>query len=408
VADQPEPSDAVVVGPRATGDEPELEQLRRQQRAVSDVLAAVARSEGLQVVFEAVVDAASQLGGGGYGALYLADGNSYRPAVVRDRTPEQLEWERSHPHVVDRTTLTGRVVLSRSVVHIPDVLADREYDWPMQASVGYRSLLGVPIMAGEELVGVLGVARHQPAPFSADEIAIVRTFADQAAIAIVNARLLDAVERQRVELARFVSPQVADLLSSDDGLRMLAGHRAYVTVLFADLRGFTAFVETAAPEELLEVLRQYHELVGGLMAVHGATLEHFAGDGVMGFFNDPLPMAQHELQAVRLALDLQARFAGLAGEWRKRGTQLGLGIGIAAGHATVGQIGTAARHEYGALGPVTNLAARLSGQARAGQILISQRVLAAVEDDIDVEPVGSVELKGFSRPVETFEVRGLR
>jgi adenylate cyclase len=278
----------------------------------------------------------------------------------------------------------------------------------MQASVGYRSLLGVPIMAGEELVGVLGVARHQPAPFSADEIAIVRTFADQAAIAIVNARLLDAVERQRVELARFVSPQVADLLSSDDGLRMLAGHRAYVTVLFADLRGFTAFVETAAPEELLEVLRQYHELVGGLMAVHGATLEHFAGDGVMGFFNDPLPMAQHELQAVRLALDLQARFAGLAGEWRKRGTQLGLGIGIAAGHATVGQIGTAARHEYGALGPVTNLAARLSGQARAGQILISQRVLAAVEDDIDVEPVGSVELKGFSRPVETFEVRGLR
>ena len=195
--------------------------------------------------------------------------------------------------------------MTGDVVHIVDVLADPEYSWPLQAVVGYRAMLGVPIVVEGELIGSIGIARMEPAPFTDEQIGLVRTFADQAAIALVNARLFDAVERQRVELSRFVSPQVADLLSSQEGERLLAGHRAYVTVLFCDLRGFTSFVETAAPEELFDVLRAYHALVGELIAEHGGTLEHFAGDGVMAFFNDPAPVEGHELAAIRMALDLQ-------------------------------------------------------------------------------------------------------
>jgi adenylate cyclase len=140
--------------------------------------------------------------------------------------------------------------------------------------------------------------------------------------------------RQRSELARFVSPQVSELLSSTSGEQLLAGHRAYITCLFCDLRNFTGFAETAAPEDLLDVLREYHTALGRLIPAHQGTLEHFAGDGLMIFFNDPVPVREHELQAVRFALAAQERFRGLADAWRKRGDQLALGIGIEAGYAT--------------------------------------------------------------------------
>jgi adenylate cyclase len=201
---------------------------------------------------------------------------------------------------------------------------------------------------------------------------------------------------------------VASLISSADGERLLAGHRAYITCLFCDLRGFTAFAETAAPEELFDVLRAYHATLGELIPAHHGTLEHFAGDGVMVFFNDPLPVEDHELQAVRLALAAQERFCDLDARWRKRGTDLGLGIGIEAGYATLGRIGFHGRYDYGALGPVTNLASRLSTRAGAGQILIGQRVFAAVEDAVETAEAQRVELKGFGRPVTAYEVRGLR
>jgi class 3 adenylate cyclase/putative methionine-R-sulfoxide reductase with GAF domain len=366
----------------------------------------VARSEGLQPVFDAVVEAANRLCRGKSAGLWLADGEVFRVEALI-ATPEVVEWERQHPHVPDAHSLTGRVLTTRKPVHIPDALADPDYHWESQSTVGFRAMVGVPIIVEEDLIGVLAVTRPVPEPFTDDEIRLLRTFADQAAIAIANARLLDAVERQRTELARFVSPQVAELLSSEDGERLLAGHRAYISVLFCDLRGFTSFVETAAPEELFELLRDYHALIGELIAAHGATLEHFAGDGVMAFFNDPAPVDEHEAQAIRMALALQERFEELAAVWRKRGTELGLGIGIAAGYATLGRIGFEGRYDYGALGPVTNLASRLSSEAAPGQILISQRVLAAVEDAVDTNAVGELELKGFGRPVTAYEVRGL-
>jgi class 3 adenylate cyclase/putative methionine-R-sulfoxide reductase with GAF domain len=385
----------------------QLERLREQQHAVSEVLSAVVRSGGLQPVFDAVVEAANRLCHGEATGLWLVDGELYRVEALVGVSPEQVAWERQHPHVPDRQTLTGRVVLTRDVVHIPDVLADPDYQWPGQTMYGYRAMLGVPIFVDDDLIGLLGVTRTVPEAFADEEIELVCTFADQAAIAIANARLLDAVERQRTELARFVSPQVAELLSSERGEELLAGHRAYISVLFCDLRGFTAFVETAAPEELFDMLREYHAVIGEMVRAHGGTLEHFAGDGVMVFFNDPAPVVDHEQQAIGMALALQERFAELAAVWRKRGSDLGLGIGIGAGYATLGRIGFEGRYDYGAVGPVTNLASRLSTHADAGAILISQRLFAAVEEMVEAQPIGEIELKGFGRPVAAYEVRAL-
>ena len=216
------------------------------------------------------------------------------------------------------------------------------------------------------------------------------------------------IERQRTELSRFVSPQVAELISSHEGEQLLAGHRAYITCLFSDFRGFTAFAETAAPEEHFEVLRAYHQLIGELISTYSGTLEHFAGDGVMVFFNDPVAVTDHELQAIRFALAAQERFGELARGWLKRGIDLALGIGIEAGHATLGRIGFEGRYDYGALGPVTSLASRLSTTAAGGQILVGQRVFAAADEALDASPVGELELKGFGRPIPAYEVHGLR
>jgi adenylate cyclase len=383
----------------------QLEDLREQQRALSAVLRAVARSAGLQPVLDEIVESCRRLCNADSGALWLLrDGLLHSVAHQADEGAR--DYDREHPHALDRTTAAGRTAVTRGPVRIPDVDEDGEYAYPGPRP--YRSMLGVPVMVEDDLIGVVVVVRREPLSFTDDHVALLETFADQAAIALTNARLLEAVERQRTELARFVSPQVADLLSSDDGEQLLAGHRAYISCLFCDLRGFTAFSETAAPEELLDVLREYHRALGTLVPRFEGTLEHFAGDGVMVFFNDPLPIEAHELQAVRFALAAQECFAELARVWAKRGTELGLGIGIEAGYATLGRIGFEGRYDYGALGPVTSLAFRLSTQAGIGQILIGQRVFAAIEEHVRTTPAGKLELKGFGRPVAAYEVLGPR
>ena len=191
---------------------------------------------------------------------------------------------------------------------------------------------------------------------------------------------------------------MADLITGSDGERLLAGHRAYISCMFFDLRGFTAFAETAAPEELFEVLGAYHSLIGELLARHQGTLEHFAGDGVMVFFNDPVEVDGHELAAAAMALAAQEQFGTLAAAWSKRGTTLGLGIGIEAGYATLGRIGFPGRYDYGILGPVTNLASRLNTQAHAGQTLIDQRILAAVETPHRRPAVRRARAQGLRTP----------
>ena len=214
----------------------------------------------------------------------------------------------------------------------------------------------------------------------------------------------DTVQRQREELSRFFSPQIAELITSDEGKRMLDGHRRSVTVVFCDFRGFTQFSETAEPEEVLSVLRAYHRTMGELIAEHGGTLEHFEGDGMMIFFNDPVEMPEHEVRAVRMAVAMRDRFAELAVPWKKKGYDLGLGFGAAVGYATLGRIGFEGRYDYAAIGNVTILASRLSGRAAAGQILVSQRLNAAIEERLETESIGELELKGMSRPVPAFSV----
>jgi class 3 adenylate cyclase len=386
----------------------ENESLRDQQRALTAVLRAVARGEGLQPVLDEIVVRAKELCRGEHAQLYLADGDLFRAFSESGDEAAGYEYAKAHPHPRDRTTVIGRVGLSGQVEQIPDVLADPDYSFGGQALVGYRALLGVPVVLDGELIAAITVGRNTPGLFADEHVELVKTFADQAAIAIANARLLDAVERQRTELSRFVSPQVAELVSSPEGEQLLAGHRAYISCLFCDLRGFTSFAETAAPEELFEVLRAYHETLGALIRPHEGTLEHFAGDGVMVFFNDPIAVENHERQAIMFALAAQERFAELARAWRRRGTELGLGIGVEAGYATLGRIGFEGRYDYGAIGPVANMASRLSTHAAAGQILIGQRVFAAVEEAVEAAPVGELELKGFGRLVTAYELRGLR
>ncbi len=209
-------------------------------------------------------------------------------------------------------------------------------------------------------------------------------------------------------LRRFLSPQIAELVMSQGGEQLLEGHRREITVLFCDLRNFTTFSETAEPEEALSVLRGYHGAMGEVIFKHEGTLEHFAGDGMMVFFNDPLTVPDPTLRAIRMALVMHERFAELSAGWRKRGYDLGLGIGIALGHATLGRIGFEGRHDYGAIGTVVILAQRLSAEAKPGETLVTQRVFGIVEQAVLAEDVGPLTLKGFQRPVPTLRITKLR
>jgi adenylate cyclase len=215
---------------------------------------------------------------------------------------------------------------------------------------------------------------------------------------------LDRLER----LKRFFSPQLAELIVSGDAEDPLRSHRREITVVFLDLRGFTAFAETAEPEEVMGVLREYHAEMGRVILEHEGTLERFTGDGMMIFFNDPVPVPDGPERAVRMAVVMRERVDELIVKWRKRGYELDFGVGIAQGYATIGAIGFEGRMDYGAIGTVTNMAARLCGEARPGQILVPQRMLGGVEALVEVEELGGLTLKGFSRPVVAFNVRGLK
>lgn len=209
-------------------------------------------------------------------------------------------------------------------------------------------------------------------------------------------------------LTRFLSPKVSDLIMSGESDEPLKARRAEVTVVYVDLRGFTGFTETAEPEEVMGVLRQYHSELGRIITDHDGTIEHFAGDGLMVLFNAPMPVENHELRAVHMAIAMREALTKLSASWRKRGHSLGFGVGIAGGYATIGTIGFEQRLDYGAIGPATNLAARLCGEAKDRQILIAPRVLAKIEEHVDVEALGEFMLKGFHRPVLAYNVTALR
>jgi len=218
---------------------------------------------------------------------------------------------------------------------------------------------------------------------------------------------VEELERLR-QLQRFLPPQLADAIVKSGDESVLQSHRRQVAVLFCDLRGYTNFADAVEPEELMGVLGEFHEAIGRLVQRFDATVGGLAGDGVELFFNDPIEIPDPALRAVKLACALREEMPGLTERWKKRGYELDFGVGIALGYATCGEIGFDGRSDYAAIGSVTNLASRLSDEATGGQILISQRLYAEVEDEIEAEPTGEYELKGFPRPVPAFNVVALR
>jgi GAF domain-containing protein len=425
---------------RRTSD---LTESLEQQTASSNVLEVISRAAfDLRAVFETVAENSVRLCGADRAFIFQFDGELLRMAAYYNATPEFVEWVRANPIRPGRHSGSARAALERKTVHIPDVRADPEYVYGAKDVEAIRTVLGVPILKGDELLGVMMIYHLEVRPFTQNQIALVETFADQAAIAIENVRLFEAEQRrarenarlldelrertaevqklnqhleQRVtdqvdeiermsRLRRFLPPQVADLIVASGSEKQLESHRREITALFCDLRGFTGFSESADPEDVMELLRDYHAAIGKIIVKYSGTLERYAGDGVMVVFNDPVPVDNPALQAVLMALEMRGAIGALTEKWRRLGHDIGFGIGIAHGFATLGTIGFEGRFDYAAIGTVSNVASRLCDEAKPGQILISPRVLMAVEDAVTVEPVGEFDLKGIRRPLAAYNV----
>jgi class 3 adenylate cyclase/putative methionine-R-sulfoxide reductase with GAF domain len=412
----------------------ELRQSLDQQTATSDVLKVISRSAfDLQTVLETLVQAAARLCTADKTVINQLEGDVFRTVANFGFAPELVQWSDKNRLPGDRASATGRAAVEGRPIHIPDVLADPEYRASgHQQAAGYRTALAVPLLREGKTIGVFALLRNEVNPFTEQQIALAQSFADQAVIAIENARLLSELRKQTEEvrslnqqlerrvadqvgeiermgrLRRFLPPQVADLIVASGAEKQLESHRGEITALFCDLRGFTGFSESADPEDVMALLRDYHAALGEIIIKYSGTLERYAGDGVMVVFNDPVPVENPALQAVLMALDMRAAIGALTGKWRRMGHDIDFGIGIAHGFATLGTIGFEGRFDYAAIGTVSNVASRLCDEAKPGQILISPRVLMEVEDAVAVEPVGEFALKGIRRPLAAYNVLAVR
>jgi adenylate cyclase len=285
------------------------------------------------------------------------------------------------------------------------ITASGEQEKLSSIEAGADDFVNKPFNRGELVARVASLARvkryHDTINRQADELR--RWNAELESRVDAQVKDLQRINRLR----RFLSPQLVDLVIDSGGEDLLASHRREIVVVFCDLRGFTSFAESSEPEEVMGVLQQYHEALGNLIFAYGGTLERFTGDGLMVFFNDPLPTEDAPERAFRMAVAMRDAVGVLAHDWTRRGYDLALGIGIAQGYATLGRIGYEGRFDYAAIGNVTNLAARLCGEAGPWQVLASQRVFHAAEPVPVGAEVGVLELKGFSRPIRVFGVDGV-
>jgi class 3 adenylate cyclase len=403
-----------------------------QLSATADVLEVINRSpQNLGVIFDAMLSNALRLCHAEFGILFTYYEGLYTATAMQGTSPEFTAWLKKGPINPHPSSGLGRIMHSPAVVHVRDVRDEDLYKSgdPLRLATadlgGARTFLAVPMVNGEELIGAFTIYRQEIMPFEETQIALVKAFSRLAVIAIENARLLNEVRtlNQQLEtrvadqleqlerlgrLRRFLPPQIADVITSSGTEHVLESHRRQITAVFCDLRGFTGFSETAEPEDVMSVLKEYHEAVGSLIFKHGGTLERFVGDGLMVIFNDPVPCEDPALRAIKTAIEMRDAVANLATKWRRLGHEIGFGVGIAHGYATLGTIGFEGRFDYAAIGTVANTASRLCDEAKNGQILISPRVFMAIEGVIRTEEIGELSLKGLHRPMLVHNLVGLK
>jgi adenylate cyclase len=408
----------------------ELKEALEQQTAMAEILRLIsAVPADPQPVFEMIVRRAVTLCGSRFANVFRFDGDLIHFVASHNGGPSFVDMLRTkYPMRPDHSQVSGRVLLTKSVVRLADALTDPDFDLRFPRAMGWRRMLGVPILRDSDVLGVIVVGWVEAGPVAKAQEELLKTFADQAVIAIENARLLNELRQRNEEIAgwnrdleariaeqieelgrvgrlkRFLAPQLAEMIVSQGDEKILESHRREIVVVFCDLRGYTAFTETAEPEEVLDFLREYHGALGPLVSQFEGTLDQFSGDGIMVFFNDPVPIPDPAERAVRMAVAMREAASTLIAAWRERGRQLGFGVGIAQGYATLGQIGFSERSGYTAIGTVCNVAARLCGEAKDGQILLGQLVNVALKGSVATEQVGALVLKGLTQPVVAYNV----
>ena len=419
-------------------------------KVLEEVGRAVASSLDLNAVLPTVAARALEITHADAVLIYGYDAAKHQfdltEAIGIDRSAEG-----EHLAIDKDSSALGEAATSGEPIAIPDLdHADDHLLRDVAIAAGFHSVLIVPLVDQKGILGSLVVLRRSTGEFSPNLIGLMRTFAHQAVLAMRNARLFSEVDQKGRELAaahstvqqqagklqeqtdqlmdwnksleervekqlgeierirrleRFLAPQVAQLIASGDGHEgLLDSHRREVTVVFCDLRGFTSFTESTEPEEAMAVLREYHAALGELIFRYEGTLDRYAGDGVMILFNAPIQFDDHTRRAVKMAVEMRDTIGVLTQKWRNRGHSLGFGVGIALGYATLGQIGFEQRLEYAAIGSVTNLASRLCDEAKADQIVVSQRVYGMVETVAEGASLGELHLKGFNHPVLAVEI----
>jgi class 3 adenylate cyclase len=366
----------------------ELSQAHQQQAATANILKIINRSNfDLSALLSTLVKSAARLCEADMVSILQPKGKIFQYAASYGYSPEFVRFMEEHPLGIGRGTVVGRTLLEGKPIHVPDVTVDPKYTFLDAQKVGrFRTILGVPMLRQASPIGVIVLMRTRVQPFKIRDIELVATFADKAVIAIENVRLVKKLQAQAADLAnwnrglehkvaeqvaeierigrlkRFLPPQVAELVVSSGREHLLESHRREVTVVFCDLRGYTAFSETTEPEELIQLLREYHATLGALIDKFEGTIERFSGDGLLVVFNDPIPCPDPSMRAVQMALEMRAEVTKLLGKWNRSGHDVGFGVGIATGFATLGTVGYEAQFQYAATGRVVNLASRLCSE----------------------------------------------